>query len=111
MPIKLKNKKKEPVVVEVKKEPEKQDYQFFYFEGKYLNFNNIVSIKEDRDYENLMEITYAHPLLDYDLLDYDYHGSGTRIYKTKYETFTMGKSMFDEYLKFYLDSKTLRISK
>ena len=105
MPIKLKNKKKEPVVVEVKKEPEKQDYQFFYFEGKYLNFNNIVSIKKDRDYDFLMEITYAHPLLDY-----DYHGSGTGIYKTKYETFTMGKSMFDEYLKLYLDSKTLRIS-
>ena len=42
MPIKLKNKKKEPVVVEVKKEPEKHDYQFFYFEGKYLNFNNVL---------------------------------------------------------------------
>ena len=52
-----------------------------------------------------MEITYAHPLLDY-----DYHGGGSGIYKTKYETFTMGKSMFDEYLKCYLDSKTLRIS-
>lgn len=106
MPIVLKNKKKESEAVEVKKEP---DYQFFYLEDRYLNFNNIVSIKKDRDYENLMEITYAHPLLDYDLLDYDYHGSGTRIYKTKYETFTIGIFWFDKYLKPYLDSKTLKI--
>lgn len=104
MPVVLKNKKKEPDVVEVKKEPEKQDYQFFYFEGKYLNFNNIVSIKKHREYENLMEITYAHPRLDY-----DYHGGGDRIYKTKYETYTVGNFWFDKYLKPYLDSKTLKI--
>ena len=45
------------------------------------------------------------------ILDYDYHRGGDRIYKTKYETFTMGKWMFDEYLKHYLYSKTLKISK
>lgn len=89
-----------------KKEPEKLDYQFFYFEGQYLNFNNIVSIKKHPDYENLMEITYAHPQLD-SVYQYD----GSRSYKTKYETFTMGKNRFKEYLKPYLDSKTLKISK
>ena len=100
MPIVLKNKKKESEDVEVKKEP---DYQFFYLEDRYLNFNNIVSIKKHK-YEDLMEITYAHPRLDY-----DYHGGGSRIYKTKYETFTIGIFWFDKYLKPYLDSKTLKI--
>lgn len=100
MPVILKNKKKESEVVEVKKEP---DYQFFYLEGKYLNFNNIVSIKH-KEYENLMEITYAHPRLYY-----DYHGGDSKIYKTKYETFTIGNFWFDKYLKPYLDSKTLKI--
>lgn len=101
MPIVLKNKKKESEVVEVKKEP---DYQFFYLEDRYLNFNNIVSIKKHKEYKDLMEITYAHPRLDY-----DYNGGGSRIYKTKYETFTIGIFWFDKYLKPYLDSKTLKI--
>ena len=52
-----------------------------------------------------MEITYAHPRLDY-----DYHGGSSRIYKTKYETFTIGNFWFDKYLKPYLDSKTLKIN-
>lgn len=106
MSIKLKNKKNTSDDTEVKKKSENQDYQFFYFEGRYLNFNNIISIRKDRDYDKFYIITYAHPQLDY-----GHDIDGFRIYKTSYESFTISTTNFEKILKPYLDSKTLRISK